>query len=150
MSVLRVHALVALGLVRARRGDPQAWAPLDEALASALPRREFQWIGPVALARAEAAWLEGRPKSIAAEIEPALEFPMRRGDPYAAAVAYWSSRAGLTPELVAASDEQHPELLEMAGDWAGSLRALAGTRLSLRSNHGSPRIGRSGAAGPGT
>jgi DNA-binding CsgD family transcriptional regulator len=116
----RVHALVTLGLVRARRGDPQAWAPLDEALASALPRREFQWIGPVAVARAEAAWLEGRPESIAAEIEPALEFPMRRGDPYAAAVAYWSWRAGLVPGLVAGSDEQSPELLEMAGDWAGA------------------------------
>ena len=116
----RVHALVTLGLVRARRGDPQAWVPLDEALASALPRREFQWIGPVAAARAEAAWLEGRPEAIAAEIEPALAFPMRPGDPYAAAVAYWSWRAGLIPELVAGSDEQYPELLEMAGDWAGA------------------------------
>jgi DNA-binding CsgD family transcriptional regulator len=116
----RVHALVALGLVRARRGDPHAWVPLDEALASALPRREFQWIGPVAVARAEAAWLEGRPESIAAEIEPALEFPMRRGDPYAATVAFWSWRAGLAPGLVAARDEQHPELLEIAGDWAGA------------------------------
>ena len=106
----RVHALVTLGLVRARRGDPQAWVPLDEALASALPRREFQWIGPVAVARAEAAWLEGRPEAIAAEIEPALAFPMRPGDPYAAAVAYWSWRAGLIPELVAGSDEQYPEL----------------------------------------
>ena len=104
----RVHALVALGLVRARRGDPQAWAPLDEALASALPRREFQWIGPVAVARAEAAWLEGRPESIAAEIEPALGFPMRRGDPYAAAVAYWSWRAGLGPGLVAAAGRAAP------------------------------------------
>ncbi len=114
----RIHALVALGLVRARRGDPQAWAPLDEALASALPRREFQWIGPVAVARAETAWLEGRPEAIAAEIEPALEFPMRHGDPYAAAVAYWSWRAGLPPGLAAGKDERHPELLAMAGRWA--------------------------------
>jgi DNA-binding CsgD family transcriptional regulator len=114
----RGHALIALGLVRARRGDPQAWAPLDEALATALPRREFQWIGPVAVARAEAAWLEGRPEAIAAEIEPARGFPMRHGDPYAAAVAYWSWRGGLTPGLAAVKDERHPELLEMAGQWA--------------------------------
>ena len=116
----RVHALVALGLVRARRGDPQAWVPLDEALTSALPRREFQWIGPVAVARAEVAWLEGRPEAIAAEIEPARGFPMRCGDPYAAAVAYWSWRGGLTPGLIATGDERHPELLEIAGDWAGA------------------------------
>ncbi|MGA8719335.1 MAG: AAA family ATPase [Solirubrobacteraceae bacterium] len=116
----RVHALVALGLVRARRGDPQAWAPLDEALTSALPRREFQWIGPVAVARAEVAWLEGRPEAIAAEIEPARGFPMRRDDPYAAAVAYWSWRGGLSPGLIATGDERHPELLEIAGDWAGA------------------------------
>ena len=116
----RIHALVALGLVRARRGDPQAWAPLDEALVTALPRREFQWIGPVAVARAEAAWLEGRTEAIAPEIEPALGFPMRHGDPYAAAVAYWSSRAGLTPGLAAVKDERHPELLEMAGQWAAA------------------------------
>jgi DNA-binding CsgD family transcriptional regulator/tetratricopeptide (TPR) repeat protein len=116
----RIHALVALGLVRARRGDPQAWEPLDEALATALPRREWQWIGPVAVARAEAAWLEGRPESIAAEIEPALGFPMRRGDPYAAAVAYWSWRAGLEDRSGAAEDEGDPQRLEIAGDWAAA------------------------------
>ncbi|HEU4978679.1 MAG TPA: AAA family ATPase [Solirubrobacteraceae bacterium] len=118
----RVHALVALGLVRARRGDPQGWAPLDEALASALPRREFQWIGPVAVARAEAAWLEGRPQAIAAEIEPALGFSTRPDDPYAAAVAFWSRRGGLAAGSGAAADERHPELLELAGDWAGASR----------------------------
>jgi DNA-binding CsgD family transcriptional regulator/tetratricopeptide (TPR) repeat protein len=112
----RIHALVALGLVRARRGDPQAWAPLDEALASALPRREFQWIGPVAVARAEAAWLEGRQDAIAAEIQPAHGFPMRHGDPYAAAVAYWGWRAGLDTPLTEGEDEHDPQLLEIAGD----------------------------------
>jgi DNA-binding CsgD family transcriptional regulator len=113
----RIHALVALGLVRARRGDPQAWAPLDEALVIARPRNEFQWIGPVAAARAEAAWLEGRTESIAAEIEPARGFPMRHGDPYAAAVTYWSWRGGLDTHLGALEDEQDPQLLEIAGDW---------------------------------
>jgi DNA-binding CsgD family transcriptional regulator len=116
----RIHALVALGLVRARRGDPQAWAPLDEALNTALPRQEWQWIGPVAVARAEAASLEGRPKSIAAEIEPALGFEMRHGDPYAAAVAYWSWRGGLGSPLSAAPDGNDPHLLEISGDWAAA------------------------------
>jgi hypothetical protein len=51
----RIHALVTLGLVRARRGDPGVWEPLDEAVALAEPRDELQWIAPVAIARAEAA-----------------------------------------------------------------------------------------------
>ena len=112
----RIHALVALGLVRARRGDPDPWVLLDEARATALPRQELQWIGPVATARAEAAWLEGRPEAIAAELEPALGFPMRPGDPYAAALAYWSGRAGLEIPLANGSDFD-PYLLQMAGEW---------------------------------
>ena len=46
-------ALSILGRLRARRGDPDPWAPLDEALALA-PGRELQRLEPVALARAEA------------------------------------------------------------------------------------------------
>ncbi|MDF2741248.1 MAG: family ATPase, partial [Actinomycetia bacterium] len=37
----RILALVVLGLVRARRGDPGQWAPLDEAWALAVPTREL-------------------------------------------------------------------------------------------------------------
>jgi DNA-binding CsgD family transcriptional regulator len=112
----RIHALVALGLVRARRGDPGAWALLDEARASALPRQELQWIGPVAVARAEAAWLEGRPEAMAAELEPALGFPLRPSDPYGAALAYWGGRAGVEVPL-ADDPEPDPYLLQSAGDW---------------------------------
>ena len=52
-----VLALTVLGRLRARRGDPDPWTPLDEALALAGP--ELQRIEPVAVARAEAAWLSG-------------------------------------------------------------------------------------------
>ena len=59
----RIDALVVLGLVRARRGDPGVWAPLDEALAldGTGEPGELQRLGPVAAARAEAAWLAGDP-----------------------------------------------------------------------------------------
>jgi DNA-binding CsgD family transcriptional regulator len=112
----RVHALVALGLVRARRGDPDVWGPLDEALGSARPRNELQWIGPVAAARAEAAWLEGRPAAIATELEPALGFPMRASDPYATTLCYWRWRGGLDPDYPAGSGSD-PVALEIAGEW---------------------------------
>jgi DNA-binding CsgD family transcriptional regulator/tetratricopeptide (TPR) repeat protein len=115
----RIHALLALGLVRARRGDPDAWGPLDEALSHAESREELQWIGPVAVARAEAAWLEGRRDAVGPELEPALGFPMRRGDPYATALVYWRWRAGLDVEIPAETDDD-PHLLQMAGDWGGA------------------------------
>jgi DNA-binding CsgD family transcriptional regulator len=115
----RIHGLVALGLLRARRGDPDPWTLLDEALAIALPRKELQWIAPVATARAEAAWLEGRHDAIAPALEPALGFPMRIGDPYASALVYWRWRAGIDVETPTANHDD-PCLLETAGDWAGA------------------------------
>lgn len=158
----RIHALVALGLVRARRGDPDPWVLLDEARATALPRQELQWIGPVAVARAEAAWLEGRPEAIAAELEPALGFPMRPGDPYAAALAYWGGHAGVEIPL-ANSPDPDPYLLQMAGEceraarrWrelgcpydeaialaeSGEADALQGAHEQLRSLGAAPAVG---------
>jgi hypothetical protein len=44
----RILAFVVLGLVRARRGEPDALVPLDEALA--VPTRELPRIAPVAAA----------------------------------------------------------------------------------------------------
>jgi DNA-binding CsgD family transcriptional regulator/tetratricopeptide (TPR) repeat protein len=60
VPLLRILALTILGLVRARRGDPQQWPLLDEALALVNGQDEIQYHAPVAAARAEAAWLEGR------------------------------------------------------------------------------------------
>ena len=61
----RIFALVVLGLIRARRGDPGQWAPLEEAWALAAPTRELPRLAPVAAARAEAAWLEGDRDAVA-------------------------------------------------------------------------------------
>jgi ATP/maltotriose-dependent transcriptional regulator MalT len=58
-DVHRLDALVVLGLIRARRGDPDPFGPLDEAQALAEPFAELQMSHPVAAARAEAAWLAG-------------------------------------------------------------------------------------------
>ncbi|MDX6571119.1 MAG: hypothetical protein QOC86_275, partial [Gaiellales bacterium] len=114
----RIHALVALGLVRARRGDPDAWAPLDEALVLAEPRQELQWIAPVAIARAEAAWLEGRPDAAIAETELAYEEARRLDAWWLAGLSYWRWRAGADEPIPAVGEE--PYRLEMAGDWAGA------------------------------
>jgi len=62
--LLRILGLVVLGLVRARRGDPDPWSPLDEALELGRPSGDLQHLAPVVAARAEAAWLEGRANAV--------------------------------------------------------------------------------------
>ena len=107
----RIHALVALALVRARRGDPGVWPLLDEALALSEPRHELQWIAPVAIARAEAAWLEGRDEAAIAETDHAYE--AAAGTWYEAGLAYWRWRSGSREALPAAGEDQYR--LEMSG-----------------------------------
>jgi DNA-binding CsgD family transcriptional regulator/tetratricopeptide (TPR) repeat protein len=114
----RIHALQALGLVRARRGDPDAWAPLDEAVTLAEPRNELQWIAPVAIARAEAAWLEGRNEAAIAETELAYDHARRLDASWLAGLSYWRWRAGADEPTPSVGEE--PYRLEMAGDWAGA------------------------------
>ena len=63
-AISRIMALVALGRLRTRRGDPGAAAVLDEALELAERTQTLQRLGPVRAARAEAAWLAGdRPRA---------------------------------------------------------------------------------------
>ena len=109
----RIHALVALGLVRARRGDPDAWGPLDEALRLAEPRNELQWIAPVAIARAEAAWLEGRADDAVAETH--FRGPSAEGTWYEAGLSYWRWQVGADHPVPTVGEEQFR--LELAGDW---------------------------------
>jgi hypothetical protein len=74
----RVPALVVVGLVRIRRGDPDSRPPLDEALSIAEVNGELQFTGPVAAALAEVAWLEGNPEAVAAATETALDVARKR------------------------------------------------------------------------
>jgi DNA-binding CsgD family transcriptional regulator/tetratricopeptide (TPR) repeat protein len=111
----RILALTAIGLVRARRGDPDVWAPLDEALALAAPSAEIQRLLPVAAARAEAAWLEGRPEAVGDATEGALELALRRGAPWPAGeLARWRRRAGIVDEI--GVDLPAPYAVEFVGD----------------------------------
>ena len=113
----RIHALVALGLVRARRGDPEAWEPLDEAVALAEPRAEMQWIAPVAIARAEAAWLQGQPEDAVRETDRCLA--PATGTWYEAALRYWRWRCGEKETPPDVGEEAYR--LELAGDWEAAV-----------------------------
>ncbi len=93
--VARVLALMARGLVRARRGDPDAWTALDEARDLAEPTGEIQQIAPVVAAGAEAAWLEGKPDAMTAATEAALALALRTGATWETGeLACWCRRLG--------------------------------------------------------
>jgi ATP/maltotriose-dependent transcriptional regulator MalT len=119
----RVSPLVVLGRLRARRGDPDPWSPLDEALELAEGTGELQRLGLVAAARAEARWLAGDLHAIHAETAPALVLACERGDAWVAGELYmWRSRAGVTGEPVSvAVAEPYRHELEGAADSAARL-----------------------------
>ena len=118
----RILALAVLALVRARRGDPEVWPLLDEAWALAEPTRELPRLGPVAAARAEAAWLAGRPEDVAAATEAAFDLARGRRAPWLAGeLACWRRRAGVRERPEA--DVAEPYALELAGDHAAAAEA---------------------------
>jgi len=83
-TISQIHPLTVLGRARARRGDPAVWEPLDQALALAERTQELQWIGPVRVARGEAAWLAGDAERARREVKAALPFALRLRAPWIA------------------------------------------------------------------
>src|SRR5690606_36300198 len=65
--ITRIMAAVALGRLRVRRGDPEAWTVLDVALKQALETDTLQRLAPVRAAREEAALPAGSPVQALAE-----------------------------------------------------------------------------------
>jgi DNA-binding CsgD family transcriptional regulator/tetratricopeptide (TPR) repeat protein len=111
-----VFSLAVLGRIRARRGDPDPWTPLDEALALAEPSGQLHRLRPVAAARAEAAWLEGRAELIPDEVGAAFELAVRQSNSWALGqLAFWRWRAGIEEEMPAGAAE--PFAAQVAGDW---------------------------------
>jgi DNA-binding CsgD family transcriptional regulator len=115
--VSRIVALVALGRVRARRGDPEAQSTLDEALALAMQSGELRRLGPVRLARAEAAWLAGESDQVVAEAADLFALVLRRNHPtLAGELAFWLWRTGALESAPPRALE--PISLQMAGNWS--------------------------------
>jgi DNA-binding CsgD family transcriptional regulator len=113
-QITRIPALVALGLVRARRGDPAVADPLDHALALARRTGELQRLGQVAAARAEVAWLASDPEGVVGATEIAWSLAVGRREPWLTGeLAVWRRRAGL--EEAAPDFVVDPYGLELAG-----------------------------------
>jgi DNA-binding NarL/FixJ family response regulator len=114
-SIPRIVALAVLGTVRARRGDPDVAAPLAEAQALADMSYELQRIEPIAIARAEVAWLGGNPEGVADATGELLEEARRMSAGWVyGELATWRRRAGLHD--VSAADADGPYALELAGE----------------------------------
>ncbi|HEX3689935.1 MAG TPA: LuxR C-terminal-related transcriptional regulator [Solirubrobacteraceae bacterium] len=128
----RVWALAALGLVRARRGDPDAAAALHEAQAVVEGTGQLEWTVLVAGARAELAWLAGDPAAVAAVTDAALALALECAEPWSIAeLGFWRWKAGLRDDLPAVSGSAagadtgdgaggEPYRLAMSGDWAAA------------------------------
>jgi ATP/maltotriose-dependent transcriptional regulator MalT len=114
-AIERNTALIALGRVRARRGDPGAAEVLDEALELAQASGHLQRLGHVHAARAEAAWLSGNSERTLVEADAVYELALeKRHIWFAGELAYWRRRAGSeddAPEWIA-----RPYRLQLDGE----------------------------------
>lgn len=120
LPLARLMALVVLGRVRARRGDPGVWEPLDEALAIAEPTRELQQVCGVAIARGEAALLGGDAAAVRAQTDQAFALALERDSEWwLGELAVVRRRAGIAEAVPPARE---PYSLELAGDVVGAAR----------------------------
>jgi len=121
-TISRLMALVALGRVRVRRGEPGSDAVLDEALALAGPTETLQRVAPMRAARAEAAHARGDDARVALEAQAALPLAERHGHRwFIGELAFWCWRAGVldaAPVLCA-----EPYALQIGGRWREAAEA---------------------------
>lgn len=118
----RLMALLALGRVRLRRGDPGVDQALDAAQALAAPSGTLQRVGPTSAARAEAAFTRGDLPAVRAEVAAALPLALAKRHPwFIGELAYWQWRAGGAQQPP--DDCAEPYALQMAGRWQAAADA---------------------------
>jgi DNA-binding CsgD family transcriptional regulator len=116
-GIARIMALLALGRLAARAGEPGATELLDDALALARPTGTLQRLAPVWAARAESAWLLGDPDRAGQEARAGVELALRHRHPWLAGeLLAWMARAGERVE--AEGWIARPFALQIAGAWA--------------------------------
>ena len=110
----RCPALVVLGWVQVRRGQPRGARLLSSAWKLAVQIDELQRLGPAAAARAEDAWLRGDHARVRDIATPVYAEARRLGDRvHQAELGYWLVKAGQPAE----TGSGHPYALQAAGRW---------------------------------
>jgi DNA-binding CsgD family transcriptional regulator/tetratricopeptide (TPR) repeat protein len=118
----RIWSLCVLALVRARRGDPGWSELLDEAAALAEPTGELGRLGPVAAAKAEAAWLAGDADGVAGATETILPAARSLGDGrILGELGSWRRLAGLDADAAGAGPKPFRLQIERAWSEAAEL-----------------------------
>jgi DNA-binding CsgD family transcriptional regulator/tetratricopeptide (TPR) repeat protein len=115
-NISKITALITLGRVRARRGDPGVVETLDEALELALQTKTLQRLAPVCTARAEAAWLSGDNDRVQQEIEDVYHLAIQKKHIwFSGEMAFWRWKVGI-PELPPPWIAK-PFLYQIKGNW---------------------------------
>jgi DNA-binding CsgD family transcriptional regulator/tetratricopeptide (TPR) repeat protein len=123
----RTPALLVLGQVRARRGDPGAQSALDEARdvamdATVLRAGAMDNFVCIAAARAEWRWLQGDLAGCVAEANEGLQQALKHPYPwYIGDVAIWLWRGDALHEAPAKAFS--PFALQIVGDWRAAANA---------------------------
>lgn len=117
-----VQARVVLGILRARRGDPDPFTPLADGREVAARTNELWWEYQISAAEAEALWLGGRPEEIADATAKAFESATRLGSPWPIAeLAWWRRQGGIEEPIPSAAGGPFEQ--QLRGDWSGALAA---------------------------
>jgi DNA-binding CsgD family transcriptional regulator len=118
----RAMAFTLLGLVRARRGDPAVWPAIDAATEVCGPGLGPNIWVPLASARAEALWLDGRDGEVetatAEGFARAVAAKQRWQLP---ALAHWRRRAGVIDPELEDGFVVGPYLAMLAGRWTDAV-----------------------------
>jgi DNA-binding CsgD family transcriptional regulator/tetratricopeptide (TPR) repeat protein len=115
----RAMLTVTVGRIHARRGNPEAWRYLDEAVTSAARAGDAEWIAHAYPARAEAHWLasdiEAARRDLAVTLDRLGHTPPHISGP----VLLWCRRVGMeTPPLAPHADAA--TMLQLSGDFAAA------------------------------
>jgi DNA-binding CsgD family transcriptional regulator/tetratricopeptide (TPR) repeat protein len=117
----QICAQTLIGVIRARRGEPEAWRALDSAIANAAPTGQPQYLVPTRLARAEAFLTEGRISEARQEAELAAD-AARDLDPWMrGALRRWLDRTG--SGRIVDGPVAEPYRLQESGDCGAAARA---------------------------
>jgi DNA-binding CsgD family transcriptional regulator/tetratricopeptide (TPR) repeat protein len=115
-ALRRIPALVALGRLRTRQGDPGAHDALEEALQFAGGTGTLPHLSNVHAARAEAAWLAGDRARTLEEAQAAYDLAVSKRHPwFTGELSFWRWRAGETVEVQ--DWMARPFRLQITGDW---------------------------------
>jgi DNA-binding CsgD family transcriptional regulator len=118
----RTTALTLLGLVRARRGDPAVWEALGAATELCHPGMTTNIWAPLASARAEALWLEGRDGEVkAATAEGFTRAIAAKQRWQLPGLAHWRRRAGVVDAELEDGLVVGPYVAMLAGRWTDAV-----------------------------